>query len=158
MAAEPAPRWLDVEQQAAWRSWLSVTKSLEEHLDRQLHRDAGISLGDYVVLVYLSEAPGRALRMSELAEATVYSRSRLSHTARRLEEAGWIHRTTCDEDGRGTLAHLTDEGFAVLAAAAPGHATEVHDIVFDAIGTTGTRALGQAMDAIASRLARHPSD
>jgi DNA-binding MarR family transcriptional regulator len=153
MGSPGDPRWLDTEQQVVWRSWLSVTKSMEEHLDRQLQHDSGITLGDYVLLVQLSEAPGRALRMSELAEATVYSRSRLSHAARRLEEAGWIYRTTCDEDGRGTLAHLTDEGFAVLAAAAPGHATAVHDLVFDAIGTSGTVALGKAMAAIADRLA-----
>jgi YD repeat-containing protein len=146
------PRWLNAEEQDAWRLWLAVTKALDEHLDRQLQQDSSISLADYVVLVYLSEAPGRALRMSELAEATVYSRSRLSHAAQRFEEAGWIHRTTCDEDGRGTVAHLTDKGFVVLEAAAPGHATTVHDLVFDAIGSSGTKALKAAMAAIAQRL------
>jgi DNA-binding MarR family transcriptional regulator len=154
--APEQPRWLDPDQQAVWRSWLAVTKSLYEVLDRQLQRDANLTLGDYEILMNLSEAPGRAMRMSELADATVYSRSRLSHAARRLEEVGWIQRSTCDEDGRGTLAHLTDAGFAVIEAAAPGHATAVHDLVFDAIDTRGTSALGKAMHAIAARLASGP--
>jgi DNA-binding MarR family transcriptional regulator len=150
------PRWLDPGQQAVWRSWVAVVKSLDEVLDRQLQRDAHLTLADYVILMHLSEAPGRAMRMSELADATVYSRSRLSHAARRLEDLGWIQRTTCDEDGRGTLAHLTEAGFAVIAAAAPGHATAVHDLVFDAIGPRGTASLGQVLEALAARLASGP--
>ena len=79
----------------------------------------------------LSEAPGRALRMSQLAEASTSSKSRLSHAVARLEERGWIRRTDCPTDRRGQVAQLTDEGFAALAAAAPGHVEQVRRALID---------------------------
>lgn len=150
--AAPFPRWLTPDQQQVWRAWIATVRLLEEALDRQMRRDSDLPLADYVLLMSLSEAPGRQLRMSELAELTVYSRSRLSHAIDRLEELGWVERVRCADDRRGTLAHLTDVGFAVLADAAPGHATTVHDLVFDPLGPDGTRQLGDALSAIVAAI------
>jgi DNA-binding MarR family transcriptional regulator len=98
---------------------------------RELHRVLGIALDYYEILVRLSEAPERALRMSALADRSQSSRSRLSHAVARLEENGWVERRSCADDKRGQVAHLTDAGFAALAAAAPGHVEGVRKHVFD---------------------------
>ena len=102
--------------------WAGCSRSrlLWEEIERDLQRESGFSFGHYEILVMLSEAPDRSRRMSELADATQSSRSRLSHAVARLEELGWVRRETCTTDRRGQLAVLTDEGFAALEAAAPG--------------------------------------
>jgi DNA-binding MarR family transcriptional regulator len=125
------PPWLDDAQQRAWRAYLESTILLFEALDRQLQRDAGMPHAYFEILVRLSEAEGRALRMSELADDTHSSRSRLSHAVARLEERGWVVRQDCETDRRGQLAVLTDTGFAVLEAAAPGHVEAVRRYVID---------------------------
>ena len=150
--APPPPRWLDDDQQRVWRSWIAAVRLLDEALDRQLRGDSDLPLGDYVLLMSLSEAPDRRMRMSDLAQRTVYSRSRLSHAVDRLEALGWVERSPCPDDRRGTLARLTDDGFAVLAAAAPGHATAVHDLVFAPLGPSGTADLGDALARIVGQL------
>jgi DNA-binding MarR family transcriptional regulator len=152
MAAPEQPRWLDDDQQKVWRTYVAMVRQLNEALERQLHRDSDLSLGDYVLLMRLSEAPDRRLRMSELAADTVSSRSRLSHAVQRLEHLGWVRRAACDQDRRGTFAELTDEGFAVLAAAAPGHATAVHDLMFEPLGIGGARTFGELLDRIRDHL------
>ena len=126
--ADAAPgevRWLDDDEQVTWRTFLSAIQLAVDRFDRQLQQDSGIVLTYYEMLVRLSEAPGRSLRMSELAESSLSSRSRVSHAVARMEERGWIRREACPTDGRGFLAVLTDEGFAALAAAAPGHVETV---------------------------------
>lgn len=130
-ATAPAPRWLDESEQQAWRAWLYSTQLLADRLDRELTRETGISHAYYEILVQLSETPGRSLRMSELAERCLSSRSRLSHAVSRLEERGWVRRQVCPDDGRGQLAVLTDEGFAALEAAAPVHVESVRTHLFD---------------------------
>ena len=126
-------RWLDQDEQRTWRAFLTATRALMDTLDRELQRDAGMPHAYYEILVRLSEAPGRQLRMSDLAEATGSSRSRLSHAIARLEAAGWVRREECPTDRRGQLAHLTHDGFATLAAAAPGHVEGVRRHLFDAL-------------------------
>ena len=126
-----APRWLDAEEQKAWRAWLFSQMLLQERLDRDLTRQTGISHAYYEILVALSESPGRMMRMSELADRCRSSRSRLSHAVARLEERGWIRRQVCESDARGQLAVLTDDGFAALEAAAPVHVTGVRTHLFD---------------------------
>ena len=108
----------------------------------------------YEVLVRLSEAPERRLRMSELADATGSSRSRLSHAVARLEEAGWVRREECPTDRRGQLAVLTDEGFAVLAAAAPGHVEGVRRHLFDRLTPAQVEPLGRISEAVRDPLIR----
>jgi DNA-binding MarR family transcriptional regulator len=124
-------RWLDPEEQKAWRAWLYSTLLLQDRLDRELTHQTGISHAYYEILVALSETPQRAMRMSELADRCLSSRSRLSHAVSRLEERGWVRRQVCESDGRGQLAVLTDEGFAALEAAAPVHVSGVRTHLFD---------------------------
>lgn len=147
-------RWLSPDQQQVWRSYIAMVRLINEALERQMHADSGMSMGDYVILMQLSEAPDRRMRMSELADSTVSSRSRLSHAVARLEAAGWIERSPCDDDGRGTWAHLTDVGFATLAAAAPGHATKVHDLLFAPLGDRRASELGSIIDTIIEAMPR----
>ncbi|WP_433513559.1 MarR family winged helix-turn-helix transcriptional regulator [Nonomuraea sp. CA-143628] len=126
-------RWLDDDEQRTWRDFLAATQLVNEALDRQLQREAGMPHTYYMILVALSEAPERSMRMSELANRAQSSQSRLSHAVARLEERGWVRRRPCDSDRRGSFAALTDEGFAALAAAAPGHVEEVRRSLFDVL-------------------------
>lgn len=150
--APRAPRWLDDDEQRVWRSFLAATQLLTDRLDQELQRDSGIPHTYYEVLVRLSEVPGRRLRMSELANRSLSSRSRLSHAVARLEEAGWVRRETCPTDRRGQLAVLTDKGFAALEAAAPGHVEGVRHHLFDQLSPEQVRQLGEICDAIAGPL------
>jgi DNA-binding MarR family transcriptional regulator len=124
-------RWLDADERRIWLGWVFTTRLLWEEIERDLQRDAGLSFGHYEILVMLSETPSRSRRMSELADATQSSRSRLSHAVARLEELGWVRREACEEDRRGSRAVLTDEGFAALEAAAPMHVESVRRHLFD---------------------------
>ena len=129
-----ATRWLDEEEQRTWRTFMVAARLLFEQLDRELQKEAAVPGAYYEVLVRLSEAPDRRLRMSELADRSQSSRSRLSHTIARLEEAGWVNRERCPSDGRGSFAVLTDAGFAALEAAAPFHVEGVRTHLFDQLG------------------------
>ena len=124
-------RWLEAPEQQTWRAYLSSTKLVFDEIERDLQRDTGIPHTYYEILVRLSEAPERALRMSALADRSESSRSRLSHAVARLEGKGWVRREECPDDKRGQVARLTDEGFAALAAAAPQHVESVRSHVFD---------------------------
>jgi DNA-binding MarR family transcriptional regulator len=145
------PRWLDADEQKAWRAWLFSTMLLQDRLDRELTHGTGISHAYYEVLVALSEAPDRMMRMSELADRCLSSRSRLSHAVSRLEERGWVRRQVCPDDGRGLLAVLTDEGFAALEAAAPVHVESVRTHLFDQLSPEQVAA----MRDIGETLLRH---
>ena len=94
-------RWLDDEEQRTWRSFLAANRLFFERIERQLQQDAGLPHAYFEILVRLSEAPGRTLRMSELATNSLSSRSRLSHAVARMEEAGWVRRRACPTDKRG---------------------------------------------------------
>jgi DNA-binding MarR family transcriptional regulator len=137
------PRWLTPEEQVAWRGFIEGSRALVDALDRQLQVDSALPHAYFEVLVPLSEAPGRALRMSELAEATRSSRSRLSHAVSRLEERGWVKRADCATDKRGQLAILTDEGMEVVRAAAPGHVAAVRKYLIDRLSPEQLKALGE---------------
>ena len=141
-------RWLTEEEQQAWRAFLTACQTLFTAADAQLLRDSGIPHGYYEILVRLSETPGRALRMTQLAEASTSSKSRLSHAVARLEERGWIRRSECPTDRRGQVAELTDEGFAALAAAAPGHVEQVRRSLIDALTPEQVTQLRQISEAI----------
>jgi len=142
------PPWLTPEQQAAWRAFLTAKQLLERALGRQLLRDSGMPHAYYEVLVRLSERPDRCLRMSDLAATMDYSQSRLSHAVARLEVAGWVRRESCPADRRGTFAVLTDAGFAVLAAAAPGHVRAVRELMFDQLTDQQVQQLREICEAM----------
>jgi DNA-binding MarR family transcriptional regulator len=145
-------RWLDEQQLAAWVRLAAVVELLPGVLDSQLRRDAGLSHFEYYVLAMLSEAPGRTLRMSALAQRTNATLPRLSHVVRRLEERGLVSRSPCPEDGRATNAHLTDEGWSKVVETAPGHVATVRQHVIDALTPEQVRQLREITDAVLARL------
>jgi DNA-binding MarR family transcriptional regulator len=124
-------RWLSDDEQKTWRAFLATTQLLDEALDRQLQRDAGMPHAYYAVLVALDEAPENTLRMTELARRLRFSQSRMTHAVARLERDGWVRRRPCPTDKRGQLATLTPAGRRALVEAAPGHVDEVRARVFD---------------------------
>ena len=141
-------RWLTADEQLAWRTFLTACQTLFSTIDAQLLRDSDIPHGYYEILVRLSETPGRALRMTQLAEASTSSKSRLSHAVARLEERGWVRRADCPTDRRGQIAQLTDEGFAALAAAAPGHVDQVRRSLIDRLSPEQVEQLREIGAAI----------
>ncbi|KAA2251365.1 MarR family transcriptional regulator [Solihabitans fulvus] len=140
------PRWLNEDEQQVWRSLVLGSARLLENVDRHLRNTHDLTLAEYEVLVRLSEAPERRVRMAALAESASHSRSRLSHTVGRLERDGLVRRESCPGDKRGVFAVLTDDGMRKLATAAVDHVTEVRRLVFDPADfadlTAAARALG----------------
>ncbi|MBY6684501.1 MarR family transcriptional regulator [Rhodococcus sp. BP-149] len=126
-------QWLTEDEQRAWRSYLDATRLLMQTLDRQLTRDSGISFTDFELLVVLSEAPGRQMRMRDLADAVTTTRSGVTRAITRLVDAGWVVRVECEDDRRGMLAELTDAGMDKLAASSPGHVGAVRASMFDVL-------------------------
>ena len=151
------PRWLDDEEQRTWRSFITASRLFWDRVERQLQQCAGIPHAYYEILVRLSEAPDRTLRMSQLASSSLSSRSRLSHAVARMEESGWIRRMPFADDRRGALAQLTDEGMARLAASAPGHVEEVRSLLFDALTPAQVAALREISDALGAHLSATPT-
>ncbi len=145
-------RWLDEREQEAWRAFVCASRQLFAALDHELQRDAGMPHAYYEILVRLSEAPERALRMSTLAEWVGSSRSRLSHAVARLEERGWVRREDCPSDRRGQVAVLTDEGYATLQAAAPGHVRGVREHLIDRLTPAQVDELRRISEAVVTHL------
>ncbi|MFE5881671.1 MarR family winged helix-turn-helix transcriptional regulator [Streptomyces hydrogenans] len=152
MGDRTEPRWLSDGEQHVWRSYLHATTLLEDHLDRQLQRDAGMPHVYYGLLVQLSQAPRRRLRMTELAKSAKITRSRLSHAVARLEKNGWVQREDCPSDKRGQFAQLTDEGVEVLRRTAPGHVAAVRQAMFDRLSPEQVEQLGTIMRVMAEGL------
>ena len=150
--------WLSEDEQRTWRSFLAATRLLFDQLDRELQRDAGMTHADYEILVRLSEAPARSLRMGELAERTGSSRSRLSHAVAGLERDGWVRRQPCATDGRGAVAVLTEKGAKALRDAAPGHVRGVRRHLFDQLGAPQQRALRSISNAVLGHLEQEQAD
>jgi DNA-binding MarR family transcriptional regulator len=134
--------WLSDEEQAAWRPFVALLLRLPAVLDAELQKDAGITQFDYLVLSGLSEAPGRTLRMSELAATASSSMSRLSHVVSRLEAKGWVRREPCPGDGRFINAVLTEEGWRKVEATAPGHVAAVRELLVDTLTSEEFAQLG----------------
>lgn len=149
-------RWLDEEQQWAWRRFLEGTSRFFEALGDAHDEGLPVTLGEYHLLVQLSEAPGRTLRMSALADFLALSRSRLTHTVDRMEKRGLVVRTPVPGDRRGVNCVMTDAGFAALVDAAPGHVTAVRRLLVDALTPEEFATLGRAMAKVADA-ARGPA-
>ena len=148
--ADTKVRWLTSQEQLAWRLFLTATQTLFSAVEGQLQRDSAIPHGYYEILVRLSEAEDRSLRMTQLAEASTSSKSRLSHAVARLEERGWVERLDCETDRRGQVARLTDAGYAALEAAAPGHAEQVRRSLFDRLNGDQVAQLAAISASIAA--------
>ena len=151
-AEEPPVKWLTAAELDSWLSLVRLMTWLPWSIDQQLQRDSNLRMVEYQVLAMLSERPEYRMRMSSLAEVTNASLSRLSHLVKRLEERGLVRREPDPADGRFTNAILTDQGFQVLAAAAPGHVAHVRSLVIDVLSPEQLRRLGQAADRIMSRI------
>lgn len=134
-------RWLNAEEMRTWRAFIDGSQRLLEVLNRELNDAHGLTLADYRILVLLSEAESQSMRMSELAEGIVSSRSRLTHQIRRLEASGIVERQDCADDRRGVLATLTLEGQRRLAEAAPTHLAGVRNHLIDQLSATERRTL-----------------
>ncbi|GAB6938724.1 MarR family winged helix-turn-helix transcriptional regulator [Isoptericola variabilis] len=151
-------RWLDDEQQWAWRRFLEGTSRFFEALGDAHDEGLPVTLGEYHLLVQLSEAPGRTLRMSALAEFLALSRSRLTHTVDRMEKRGLVVRTPVPGDRRGVNCVMTDAGYAALVDAAPGHVTAVRRLLVDALTDEEFMVLGRAMAKVADATKGRPRD
>ena len=141
-------RWLTDEEQRTWRLYLTACQSVFASIEAQLLRESGLPHGYYEILVHLSETPGRALRMSQLAAASSYSKSRLSHAVSKLEARGLVARLDCPTDRRGQIAQLTEKGFALLEEAAPGHVEQVRRSVIDVLTPEQIAQLGEISAAM----------
>ena len=150
-------RWLDDDQQLSWRGLVMGMTLLQDRLDDDLRREFGISLTEYEVLVRLSEREDRQMRMAQLADAMAHSRSRVTHTVKRLEEADLVERIKSPEDGRGIICQMTDQGYDLLTKMAPTHVTGVRKNLVDLVDPGDFAALGRVMNTVADHLvAAHP--
>lgn len=149
---EAGTRWLSRDEQAVWRAYLVAGSMLSARLAEDLEAATGLTNADYELLVQLSESEGRRLRMSALASRSLSSKSRLSHAVARFEARGWVRREPCDDDRRGAWAVLTDEGFAVLEAAAPIHVEAVRRHLFDPLSEAEVEELGRICRALTAHL------
>lgn len=140
-------RWLSADQQKVWRAYLDAVAHIDHQLDERL-RPYGLDLGEYEILVHLSESPGHRMRMSDLAEAVRQSRSRLTHTVARMEKKHLIDRMPCADDRRGVVAQLTETGLRLLESAAPAHVESVRTCFVDRVDPDDFEAVGRAMRAV----------
>ena len=141
------PPWLTAEQQQVWRTYLDATSRLMRHLEAEL-RQFDLDLGEYEIMVRLSEAPNHAMRMSELADQVGQSRSRLTHTVTRMENKGLIARGACPGDRRGVMASLTEQGYEFLVEVAPYHVASVREILVDPVDPEDFLVLGRVMQRV----------
>ena len=145
-------RWLTQREQESWRAWIEASLLLTDRLSRDIQAQHGLTFADYEILVWLSEAPERRLRMSELARRALSSRSRLSHQIDRMERAGLVTREVCAEDRRGSFAVLTDAGWRTIVEAAPDHVASVRANLVDILSPEEFAALGAACRKVADAL------
>ncbi|MFI7124123.1 MarR family winged helix-turn-helix transcriptional regulator [Nonomuraea sp. NPDC050153] len=139
------PRWLDTTEMAAWRAFLSTSHLLERRIEEQLKAAAGLTHPQYEILVRLSDAPGRQMRMTELAKGVVVSKSALTYQITQLEKAGLVERATCPGDERGVLAVLTEAGARCLERVAPGHLEVVRAYLIDRLSREELHTMTTAM-------------
>jgi len=145
-------RWLERDELATWMSLAALMFKLPGVLDYQLQRDSGLTHFEYLVLAGLSESPGRSRRMSDLAGFANGSLSRLSHVVKRLEQRGFVERRPAEDDGRITVATITDSGYEFLVAAAPGHVATVREYVVDVLSPEQLAQLKGIADTILAKV------
>ena len=155
MATQPSSAknvpWLNAREMKAWRSYIIASRRMLDALDNDL---AGLDLtmADYEVLAQLSDAPDRKLRMSELAEIAMISKSRLSHRMKVMEQAGWVRREECPSDRRGFFAVMTDKGFKAIQKAAPTHVDSVRNRFIDHLTAKDQEELSKIFDRVQAQL------
>lgn len=143
--------WLTRNEDATWRAYLRGVAQFTEELNRRLDEAGGLSLSEYEILVRLSEHPDREMRMAELADSVYHTRSRLTHTVRRLEQRQMVSRVPCANDGRGVNCMLTDFGMQFIVDLAPQHVRDVRELLIDAVTPEDLEALHRVMNIISER-------
>ncbi|TRZ73234.1 MAG: MarR family transcriptional regulator [Streptomycetaceae bacterium] len=152
-----APRWLNSTEMTAWRSYIIASRRMLEALDSDLDGH-DLSMADYEILAQLSDAPERKMRMSELAEIALLSRSRLSHRIKVMEKAGWVKREACPSDKRGYFAVMTAKGWKAIVAAAPDHVESVRTRFVDHLNKSDQEVLAQIFSRIECSLRKEDLD
>lgn len=148
--------WLSPDQQHAWRALLSMNTQLHACLARGLQAGSDLSYADFAVLVELTDAEDDRARISELADALQWERSRLSHHIKRMESRGYLDRSSCPEDGRGQYVSVTPAGRAAIAQAAPEHVALVRALVFDGMTDEEMATLTRVSERVLERLSQVP--
>ncbi len=146
-----APRWLNAAEMKAWRRYIIASRRLLEALDSDLEGH-DLSMADYEILAQLSDAPERKMRMSELAEIALLSRSRLSHRMKVMEKAGWVKREACPSDKRGYFAVMTAKGWKAIVAAAPDHVESVRTRFVDHLTKSDQEVIASIFNRIEDSL------
>lgn len=150
--AQESVRWLTAEERQAWLSFAAMMVKFPAALDAQLHADAGLSFFEYMVLAVLSEQPDRSMQMTDIAEFASASLSRLSHTAKRLEQQGLITRQQVAGHGRRTRAILTDAGYDKVVMTAPGHVEEVRRLLIDDLTASELATLAKVGEKVLRKI------
>ena len=145
------PNWLNPREMKAWRSYIIASRRLLDALDVDLDQH-DLSMADYEVLALLSDAPDRKIRMSELAELAMVSKSRLSHRMKVMEKAGWVKREDCPDDKRGYFAVMTDKGFKAIAKAAPDHVESVRNRLLNHLTVKDQEDITRIFDRVTKEL------
>jgi DNA-binding MarR family transcriptional regulator len=142
------PRWLDDLEMAAWTAFVEASNRVDRSLERQLKDDSGLSHPQYEILVHLAGVPAGELRMAELADRVLTSRSGIAYQVTQLEKAGLVRRCSHPDNARGVYAVLTDEGHARLRAAAPGHVERVREVLIDVLDREQLTVLAEALGKV----------
>lgn len=151
-------KWLEKEEDRAWRGYRHMFTLLEAQLARDLAADSDLSMADYTVLSNLAEAPGREFRVTALAERMQWSQSRLSHQISRMEKRGLLARSQAVDDGRGAVVSLTKSGLRAIAAATPIHMRSVRKHIVDLLTPEQLKVLGAISDRVVAHLSEEAND
>jgi DNA-binding MarR family transcriptional regulator len=149
--------WLSAEDEHLWRRWLRLNALLPGALHHELQADAGLSLTDFDVLVQLTDSDEGRIRVSDLARALTWERSRVSHHVTRMERRGLVRREECADDGRGAYVVLTDAGRGAIERAAPAHVRTVRRLVFDVLTPEELAVMSTVVDKVVARLEGAPT-
>lgn len=145
------PNWLNPREMKAWRTYITTAHRLFDAMEADLDAH-GMSLADYEVMARLSEAEGRTMRMTELAEVSLISKSRLSHRMKVLEKAGWVKRVPCEQDKRGSWAVMTEKGWKTIVKVAPEHLGSIRNRFVDHLTVKDQEDLAKIFDRVHSQL------
>jgi DNA-binding MarR family transcriptional regulator len=149
-------RWLTAQEERVWRRWMTLNARLSATLHKELQDDAGLSMPDFEVLVHLTDSPQGRIRVTDLARALQWERSRVSHHVTRMERRRLVQRMECAEDGRGAFIVITPQGRAAIEQAAPGHVNAVRRLVFDALSHEEVNAFATIIEKALTRLDNEP--
>ncbi|MFJ3799743.1 MarR family winged helix-turn-helix transcriptional regulator [Streptomyces sp. NPDC090088] len=154
---EQTVRWLTAEEQHAWRSFVRMHERLMGRLSRLLQTESHVSPADFAVLVELTDVPDGRRRFLDLARALEWEKSRMSHHIARMVKRGLVVRDECPEDGRGAFVVITDEGRAMIEAAAPRHVEAVRELFLDNVTPSELRLLARISERVVEKLDEEPA-